>query len=110
MSETATVGDLMVRISGDVRGLLTAAKQGTDALSSMDTAGGRMALGLRNSTLLAIGAVAGMAAAMDRAITASINKMEELGKTSQQIGVSVEALSRLEFAAKETARCAISGC
>lgn len=72
MSETISVGDLLVRIGRDVRGLLDAARRGTDALASMDTAGSRMALGIRNSTLLTIGAVAAMAKALDTAITASI--------------------------------------
>lgn len=101
MADTVSVGDLLVRISGDVSGLLASTKKGVAALAEMDTAGGRMAVGLRNSTLLAIGVIAGMAKAIDAAVTSSINKLEELGKTSQQIGVSVEALSRLEFAAKK---------
>ncbi len=101
MADTVSVGDLLVRISGDVSGLLASTKKGVAALAEMDTAGGRMAAGLRNSTLLAIGVIAGMAKAIDAAVTSSINKLEELGKTSQQIGVSVEALSRLEFAAKK---------
>ena len=56
---------------------------------------------MQASTLIISAAVAMMSRAIVSAIDASINRLVDLGKTSQQIGVPVEQLSRLEFAAKK---------
>ena len=45
-------------------------------------------------------AAAGAAAALGYAVKGAIDHADELSKTSQKIGVSVEALSQLEYAAK----------
>jgi hypothetical protein len=45
-------------------------------------------------------AAAGAAAALGYAVKGAIDHADELSKTSQKIGMSVEALSRLEYAAK----------
>lgn len=47
-------------------------------------------------------ATAGVAAgiALEKAMGSAINRFDEMGKAAQKVGVSVEALSRLEYAAK----------
>lgn len=101
MADSATVGDLLVRIDGKIDGLLDAAKRGGKALEDMNASGSRAQAGIQASTVLISAAVAFMSKAIINAVQSSIDRLVELGKTSQQIGLPVEQLSRLEFAAKK---------
>lgn len=101
MSATASVGELFVRISGTSEGLIDAAQRGVAALAQMDASGGRLRVGIMTTSQIVTTGIIAMLGALDVAVKKSVDKMEELGKSAQQIGVTVEALSRLEFAARK---------
>ena len=101
MAETASVGELFVKISGTSEGLIDAAKKGVEALAQMDASGGSLRRGILTTSQVVTSGIIAMLGALDVAVKKSVDKMEEMGKSAQQIGVAVEALSRLEFAAKK---------
>lgn len=101
MADTASVGELFVRISGTSEGLIDAAQRGVAALAQMDASGGRLRMGIMTTSQIVTTGIIAMLGALDVAVKKSVDKMEDLGKSAQQIGVTVEALSRLEFAARK---------
>lgn len=101
MADSASLGDLFVRISGNVDGLLSASKQATGALEQMSAGGGRFASGMALSAGVAAGAFLVMAKTIASALDGIINKFVETGKTAQQLGLTVEELSKLQFAARK---------
>lgn len=101
MADSASLGDLYVRISGNVDGLVSASKQATGALEQMSAGGGRFASGMAVSAGVAAGAFLVMAKTIASALDGIINKFVETGKTAQQLGLTVEELSKLQFAARK---------
>lgn len=93
----ATIGKLAVQITADSSdldaGLKSAEKSVGDFSSRLDT----LASDLKTITPLAIAAGAAFAFNMARGLADSADKLDEL---SQRIGVSVEDLTRLQWAAK----------
>jgi hypothetical protein len=96
---TVDVGELVVRISGDVRKLVDAQRQSTDALMKIDQKAATVAATVqRNTNLMAAGFVAA-AGGIAMFLTRSVQSVDTLNRLSQQTGVSVTALSELQFVA-----------
>lgn len=88
-------------IDGQNRGAIVAINGVKTELSSLGPAGNKissMMSQIFNPTTLAIGAVTGLATIMKQAI----NTADELYMMSQRIGVSVESLSVLKYAAEQS--------
>ncbi|MDB5540523.1 MAG: hypothetical protein JWQ89_2250 [Devosia sp.] len=93
MAGSAQIGSLRVSLGLDSAQFQVGLKQSQGALSKF---GIQLTLGVET-----IGRALGrMARAFPDAIKGAIDHADELGKASQKIGMSVEALSRLEYAAK----------
>lgn len=101
MGDSVSLGDLFVRISGNVDGLDAAAKKGIAALGELNAGGNRLVSGMTTTTAAVTGVVLLMAKAIDSAINGTVAKFIEMGKTAQQIGLPVEELNKLQFAAKK---------
>lgn len=101
MSDSASVGELFIRINGTAEGFIDQAKKAIGAMGEMDGAGSKLRVGMLATSSIVAGAATAMLLAIDAAVTRSINKIAELGKTAQQIGVPVEQLSLLDSAAKK---------
>ncbi len=89
---------LKLLITGDSSGLTTALGKATRETKSFGDAATRSFAGVK-SAFAALG-VTLSAGAFGASIKAAINSFDELGKASQRIGVSVEALSGLKYAAE----------
>lgn len=101
MADQASVGELFIRINGTADGFIDQAKQAIGAMAQMDGAGSKLRVGMLATASIVAGAATAMLIAIDAAVTRSVNKIAELGKTAQQIGVPVEQLSLLDSAAKK---------
>lgn len=89
------IGNLVVRISGDATELLAAFKKSDAAMQT--TAQQFAAVGRAAAAFAAASAATGLAIfAMVKGVA---NAQDELGKMSQKVGVSVESLSALKYAA-----------
>lgn len=97
----ASLGDLFVRISGNVDGLLQSSKQTNEALSSMNAGGNRLVSGMTVSTAIVAGLFVTMARGIVSSLDGVIDKFVETGKTASQLGLTVEELSKLQFAARK---------
>jgi hypothetical protein len=104
---------LAVEGGGQVKAeLITVGQTGEQSLKRIETAGGRASGGLKGlgrqaellrtgirtlgGALAGVATVGGLAALVDRSISAA----DAIGKTADKIGVGVEALQELRFAAK----------
>ena len=89
----AQIGSLQVKLGIDTAQFANGVKQAQGTLA-----------GLSNSLKgLAVGAAAGAAGALaglSLAIGRSLGRMDDLGKAAQKIGIPVDELSKLEYAAK----------
>lgn len=93
MADNAVIGALRVNLGLDSAQFAAGLKQSQGALSKF---GVQLTLSVET-----IGKKIGQAIrAFPDAIKGAIDHADELGKASQKIGISVEALSRLEYAAK----------
>lgn len=101
MAETVSLGDLLIRISGNVDGLNASAKQATTALDSMNAGGNKLVAGMTTTTAVVAGLFIGLAKTVDAALSTIVDKFVETGKTAQQLGLPVEELSKLQYAAKK---------
>ena len=101
MSDSVALGDLYVRISGNAEGLIDSTKRATGALESLNAGGNRLVSGLSLTAGLVAGAFAVMARNIVGALDGVIEKFVETGKTAQQLGMTVEELSKLQFAARK---------
>lgn len=101
MAGETSVGDLLVRIGGNVDALVDAAKKGKSALGELDTSAGRTQQAFTFAQVSLAAAAVAIASAINSAVQKAVDRMAELGKTAQQVGIAVESLSRLEFAAKK---------
>jgi len=91
MAGSAVIGSLRVNLGIDSAQFATGVKK---AQSSLGVLGASL-------KAFAVGAVAALSVgAIGRAIDSVIDKADELGKTAQKIGIPVEELSKLEYAAK----------
>jgi hypothetical protein len=106
---------LAVEGGGQVKAeLVSVGQSGEQSLKRIETAGGGASGGLRGlgrqaellrtgirtlgGALVGVASVGGLAALVDRSISAAV------GKTADKIGVGVEALQELRFAAKASGR------
>lgn len=96
-----SLGDLLVRIGGNVEGLRLAASQGAQALQSMNVSATGAAGGMIAAFAGIAGAVYLVGKAIDATVVSVVNKMVDLGKTSAQIGIPVKELQGLSFAARQ---------
>ena len=101
MADSVALGDLFVRISGNVEGLVQSSKQANQALESMNVGGNRLVSGMTMTTGLVAGAFLVMARSVVSALDGIIEKFVDTGKTAQQLGMTVEELSKLQFAARK---------
>lgn len=101
MADSVALGDLFVRISGNVEGLVQSSKQANQALESMNVGGNRLVSGMTMTTGLVAGAFLVMARSVVGALDGIIEKFVDTGKTAQQLGMTVEELSKLQFAARK---------
>lgn len=93
MAGNAVIGALRVSLGLDSAQFATGLRKAQGSLSGFGKLAGQ--------AFAAIGvAAAGAAVAMGYAVKAAADHADQLSKASQKIGVTVEALSRLEFAAK----------
>lgn len=99
--DSASIGELFIRINGTADGFIDQAKKAVGAMAEMDGAGNKLRVGMLATATIVGGAATAMLIAIDAAVTRSVNKIAELGKTAQQIGVPVEQLSLLDSAAKK---------
>lgn len=90
---SAIIGALRVQLGLDSAQFSNGLKKSQGALSKFGISAGAAMAGLA-------AAAATAAVALGHAVKASIDHADELGKTAQKVGVTVEALSRLEYAAK----------
>lgn len=93
MAGGAIIGALRVVIGADSAALDKGLK---DAQSSIS----RFSTGLKNVGLIAAGALAGVAGGAAVAIRSALKDADQLGKLAQSIGIPVEELSKLKFAAE----------
>jgi hypothetical protein len=93
----ATIGKLAVQITADTSGLDSGLKSAEKATSDFNARLGSLASNLATIAPIAIAAGAAFALNMARGLADSADKLDEL---SQRIGVSVEDLTRLQWAAK----------
>jgi hypothetical protein len=93
----ATIGKLAVQITADTTGLDSGLKSAEKAAADFNARIGSLASNLATIAPLAIAAGAAFAYNMARALADSADKLDEL---SQRIGISVEDLTRLQWAAK----------
>lgn len=100
MSDSASLGDLFVRISGNVDGLMSATQKTNNALDQMNAGGSRLVSGMTTTTAVVAGLFVVMARGIASALDGVIDKFVETGKTAQQLGLTVEELSKLQYAAR----------
>ena len=93
MAGGAIIGALRVVIGADSAALDKGLK---DAQSSI----GRFSSSLKGVGLIAAGALAGVAGGAAVAIRSALKDADQLGKLAQSIGIPVEELSKLKFAAE----------
>lgn len=93
MAGSAVIGALRVNLGLDSAQFSTGLAKAQSGLARFGKAA---ALGLT----AAAAAATALRVALGYAVKASADHADELGKTAQKVGVTVEALSRLEFAAK----------
>lgn len=89
----SVIGALRVNLGLDSAQFTNGLKKAQGGLSRFGVSAGAAMAGVA-------AAAATAAVALGNAVKASIDHADELGKTAQKVGVSVEALSRLEYAAK----------
>ena len=93
----ATIGKLAVQITADSSGLDTGLKSAEKSVGDFSNRLDTLATNLKVIAPLAVAAGAAFAFNMARGLADSADKLDEL---SQRIGVSVEDLTRLQWAAK----------
>jgi hypothetical protein len=93
----ATIGKLAVQITADTSGLDSGLKSAEKSTADFSTRLDSLASNLKTIAPLAIAAGAAFAFNMARALADSADRLDEL---SQRIGVSVEDLTRLQWAAQ----------
>ncbi|HRY04515.1 MAG TPA: phage tail tape measure protein, partial [Beijerinckiaceae bacterium] len=94
-STPAVIGALRVVLGADTAQLESAFK---DAVDKADKFGKAMSVAAGG----AVAAVAAIGAAVGAAVVGSLSSIDKLAKTAQQIGVPVEQLSALKFAADQS--------
>lgn len=87
----AVIGNLRVNLGLDTAAFSAGTKQAQGALAGLSNSLKGFAAGMAG--LLTLGGVTS-------ALQNSISRMDELGKSAQKIGIPVEALSKLEYAAR----------
>jgi hypothetical protein len=98
---TVDIGELVVRISGDVRKLVDGQKQATDALEKIDKKSAAVAANVqRNADAMAKSVIAVGIAVAGFLFNRAVQAADSLNKLSAQTGVSATALSELKFVAE----------
>jgi hypothetical protein len=101
MSSTVDIGELVVRISGDVRKLVSAQGDAGKALDAIDKKSAQTAANVqRNADLMARSVVALGVAFATGLFNRAVQVADSLNKLSAQTGVSVSTLSELKFVAE----------
>ena len=95
----AKVGELTVEIEGDDRSLDRAADRSVRQLDRISDKAKRMGKRLRGAFTAAAAAAGAMAGASVVAFKSMTDEMDKLIKASRQIGVPIEQLSKMRFAA-----------
>ena len=94
MAGSAQIGALRVSLAMDSAEFQSGAKSAQSSLSGLQAS-------LKSFSGAFMAAFAGsLAAGFGAAIKSSINHMDELGKSAQKIGIPVDELSKLEYAAR----------
>lgn len=93
MAGSSVIGALRVVIGADTAALDKGLKGAQSQLSRFST-------GIKNAGLVAAGAFAGALGGAGVAIRNTLKDMDQLGKMSQSIGIPVEELSKLKYAAE----------
>jgi hypothetical protein len=96
MAEGTPIGALAVRIGADATGLISGLSDADKALGRTQA---KFAEGVKAAVAFA-GAAAAAGAAVFSLVQSVAKSADELGKLSQKVGVSVESLSALKFAAQ----------
>jgi hypothetical protein len=96
MAEGTAIGALAVRIGGDASGLISELAKSKTALGKF----GAAAVSTAKNAAQITGAVAAAGAAIFAFTKNAADTLDQLGKMSQRVGVSVESLSALKHAAK----------
>jgi len=89
----AQIGSLNVKLGIDTAQFANGVKQAQGTLAGLSNSLKGLAIG-------AAGAAAGALAGLSIAISRSLTRMDDLGKAAQKIGIPVDELSKLEYAAK----------
>lgn len=88
---TATIGNLNVKLAMDTAQFSSGVREAQSKIAVLGNA----------LKAFAAGAVAGLSlGAVTAALRSATNQIDEMGKTAQKIGIPVEELSKLEFAAR----------
>lgn len=91
MAGSAVIGSLRVNLGMDSAEFQTGARKAQGTLSTLGA----------SIKAFAAGAVAALSmGAVTRALTSAIDRMDQLGKAAQKVGIPVEQLSALEYAAR----------
>lgn len=101
MADSQSLGDLLVRIGGNVDGLQDAAKKGVAALEQLNIGSNKMGAGMALAIGGAVGIVVQLAKTIEQSLSGIIGRFVELGKSAQSLGIPVEQLSKFQFAAKK---------
>lgn len=89
----AQIGSLNVKLGIDTAQFANGVKQAQGTLAGLSNSLKGLAIG-------AAGAAAGALAGLSIAISRSLTRMDDLGKAAQKIGIPVDQLSKLEYAAR----------
>jgi hypothetical protein len=92
MAGNSVIGALRVVLGADTAALDKGLKDAQASLS-------RFAGSMKNVGLVMAGAFAGVAGGVAAAVKSSLNEADKLGKMAQSVGVPVEELSKLKYAA-----------
>jgi hypothetical protein len=93
MASNATIGALRVVLGADTAALDKGLKDAQGSLA-------RFSAQMKNVGLVAAGALAGIIGGSAAAIKNAVNEADKLGKMAQSIGIPVEELSKLKYAAE----------